>query len=61
MERNRRHVNLIAAGEGFRLPAVQVVERMPGVDLPFVKVDDYAAALAVRALTIACVSVYSRK
>jgi LacI family repressor for deo operon, udp, cdd, tsx, nupC, and nupG len=44
--------NLIAAGEAFRLPAVQVIERMPGVDLPFVKIEDHAAALeAVRYLT----------
>jgi LacI family transcriptional regulator, repressor for deo operon, udp, cdd, tsx, nupC, and nupG len=41
--------NLIAADEAFRLPAVQVIERMAGADLPFVKIDDCAAALqAVR-------------
>ena len=44
--------NLVAAGEAFRLPAVQVIERIDGVDLPFVKIDDQAAALtAVRHLT----------
>jgi LacI family repressor for deo operon, udp, cdd, tsx, nupC, and nupG len=44
--------NLIEADEAFRLPAVQVIERMGKVDLPFVKIDDRAAALqAVRHLT----------
>lgn len=44
--------SLAAAGEAFRLPAVQVIERIEGVDLPFVKIDDRAAALtAVRHLT----------
>jgi LacI family transcriptional regulator, repressor for deo operon, udp, cdd, tsx, nupC, and nupG len=44
--------NLFTAGEAFSLPAVQVIERMPGVALPFVKIDDHAAALeAVRHLT----------
>ena len=36
--------HLLGAEQTFKVPAVQVVERLPGVDLPFVKIDDRAAA-----------------
>ena len=36
--------HLFGTDRQFRIPAVQVVERVPGVDLPYVKIDDRAAA-----------------